>query len=309
MTPSRSTSPSRGPASPVVTGFHEPESGSVQYVAADPATGQAALIDVVLDFDPAAAAASTRSAEAVLDFVAAEGLSVAWILDTHPHADHLMAAHWLRGETGAPMAIGAGVRAMAGLWAGIYHLPDAFDPARDFDRLLGDGETLPLGDLEIRVMAAPGHTPGSVSYLVGADAAFVHDTFLPADTGTARADFPGGSAHDLWTTLQAILALPAATRLFVGHDYGTKTRDTPAWEASVAEQRARNAHIGTARGAAGGAAAFIALREARDATLPLPARMLYALQVNLRGGRLPAPEADGARYFKIPANRFAPPEP
>ena len=310
MTPSRSTSPSRGPASPRVTGFHEAESGSVQYVVADPATGQAALIDMVLDFDPAAGATATRSAEAVLDFVAAEGLTVAWILDTHPHADHLMAAHWLRTRTGAPMAIGARVHEIAELWAGLYHLPDAFDPGRDFDRLLGHGETLALGETEIRVMLSPGHTLGSVSYLVGADAAFVHDTFLPVDAGTARADFPGGSARALWGSLQAILALPDATRLFVGHDYGTKTRDTPAWEATVAEQRASNAHIGTEtcgrHGQAPSAADFIALRETRDATLPLPQRMLHALQVNLRGGRLPEPEADGQRYLKIPVNRFQP---
>lgn len=295
------TSPSRGAGSPAVTGFHEPASGSVQYVAACPATGRAALIDVVLDFDTAAARTRTDSAEAVLDFVAAEGLEIDWILETHPHADHLTAAAWLRDRLGTPMATGTGVREVAALWAALYHLPAAaLDPEPCFDRLFADGEGFAIGDLPVRVMASPGHTCASVSYLVGQDAAFVHDTFLPVAAGTARADFPGGSARALYASLQALLALPDATRLFVGHDYDAQDRAGPAWEASVAAQRAGNAHVG------GGVseADFMRLREARDATLPLPGRMLHALQVNLRGGRMPAPEADGRSYLKIPANRF-----
>lgn len=293
------TSPSRGEGSPRVIGAYEPDSGSIQYIVADEATKKAALIDIVLDFDPKAARVSTRSAEWALRKLEQEGLEPALILDTHPHADHLMAAAWLKERTGAPMFIGEKVRDIAGLWRKLYNMPDAFDADRHFDRLLADGDTVPLGDLTIRVMLSPGHTLGSVTYVVG-DAAFVHDTFMQPDAGTARADFPGGSARDLYRSLMAILELPDDTRLFVGHDYGTDEREDPAWESTVAEQRARNKHVG------GGVteAEFVRLREERDATLDLPDRMLHALQVNLRGGRLPEPEADGHRYLKIPLDRF-----
>jgi len=176
----------------------------------------------------------------------------------------------------------------------------AFDPDRDFDRLFKDGDTFAIGTLPVRVMLSPGHTLASITYVVGADAAFVHDTFMQPDFGTSRADFPGGSSRELYRSLQAILALPDATRLFIGHDYGTTSREGPAWESTVAEQRATNAHIG------GGVSEddYAELRDARDATLKLPDRMLYALQVNLRGGRLPDTEADGHSYFRVPANRF-----
>jgi glyoxylase-like metal-dependent hydrolase (beta-lactamase superfamily II) len=294
------TSASTGPGSPEVTGFYDPDTGSVMYVAADPATGKAALIDVVLDFDPAHGRTRTDSAEAVLAFVRDKGLSVEWVLDTHPHADHMMASHWLKGQTGAPNAIGEKTRDIAALWRDIYHLPEAFDVARHFDRLLADGESFALGETEVRVMLSPGHTLGSITYVMG-DAAFVHDTFMHVDSGTTRADFPGGSSSVLYDSLMAILALPDHTRLFVGHDYPPAgDREDPAWEATVAEHRAHNKHLG------GGISreAFCDLRDARDATLDLPARMLHALQVNLRAGQLPPPEADGAQYFKIPANKF-----
>lgn len=292
-------SASRGAGSPRVVGFYDKPSGSCQYVVIDEATKQAALIDVVQDFDPRNARASHDSAAEILDFVRDEGLAVAWVLDTHPHADHLMAAAWLAEQTGAPTGIGAKVRDISRLWAGLYNLPQAFDVDRDFDRLFEDGETFALGGLEVRVMLSPGHTLGSITYVVG-DAAFVHDTFMHVDVGTSRADFPGGSAAQLYDSLQAILALPDDTRLFVGHDYGTDARDDPAWESTVAEQRARNPHVGGGRPRD----EYVALRDKRDATLPLPDRMLHALQVNLRGGRLPEPESDGHSYFKIPANRF-----
>ena len=292
-------SPSRGAASPEVWGVYEPDTGSVQYVAACPATRRAALIDVVWNFDPRRCATGTGSLDQVLDLVAREGLEVAWVLDTHPHADHLMASAQLKARTGAPTAIGAKVHDIAGLWAGIYNLPRAFDPARDFDRLLDDGDALALGDLAMRVTLSPGHTLGSITYACG-DAAFVHDTLMHPDVGTARCDFPGGGAEDLWDTIQDLLGRAPDTRLFVGHDYGAQGRDEPRWEATVAEHRARNVHVG------GGADrdAWIARRRERDATLPLPERMLAALQVNLRGGRLPEPEADGRAYLKLPVDRF-----
>lgn len=289
-------SPSRGPGSPRVVGSHDGRTGSIQYVVIDEESRQAALIDVVLDFDPKAARVSTRSAEWALGLIAREQLTLAWILDTHPHADHLMASAWLKERTGAPTAIGERVRDVARLWETLYH--QGFDPEGDFDRLLADGETLPLGGLHIRVVPSPGHTPGSVTYLAG-DAAFVHDTFMHPDAGTARCDFPGGSARILYRSLQAILALPGETRLFVGHDYCTDERKEPAWESTVAEQRSLNIHLGGIS-----EEQFIALREARDATLDPPNQMLHALQVNLRGGRLPEPEADGRRYLRIPLNRL-----
>ncbi|KZY52902.1 MBL fold metallo-hydrolase [Sulfitobacter sp. HI0054] len=291
-------SPSTGPASPDVWGLYEKDTGSIQYVAACPRTRKAALIDVVLDFDPRAARTSTDSAQAVLDLVAREGLEVAMVLDTHPHADHMTAAAWLKEQTGAPTAIGAKVSDIAAIWRDLYNLPDAFDPASDFDQLLAEDDTFAIGDLEFRVMLSPGHTLGSITYIAG-DAAFVHDTLMYPDSGSARADFPGGTTEELWDSIQAILALPGDTRLFVGHDYGKGGRD-PAWEATVAEHKAKNIHVkdGTAK------SAFIKTRDDRDATLSLPDRMLHSLQVNLRGGRLPPTEADGHSYFKIPANKF-----
>ncbi|GGL57950.1 MBL fold metallo-hydrolase [Wenxinia marina] len=292
-------SPSRGPGSPDVWGIYEPDTGSIQYVCADPATRKAALIDVAWNFDPKNYRFSTGSMDQVLDLVRQNGLTVEWVLDTHPHADHVMASAHLKERTGAPNAIGAKVHEIAALWEEIYNMPGAFDPARDFDRLFEEGETFRIGDLEVQVMLSPGHTLGSITYVCG-DAAFTHDTLMQPDVGTSRADFPGGSAAQLWDSIQAILALPPQTRLFVGHDYGTATRDTPEWEATVAEHRAGNQHVkdGTAR------EEWIARREARDATLPLPDRILAALQVNLRGGRLPPAEADGRAYLKLPVNRF-----
>lgn len=292
-------SPSTGANSPDVWGIYEPDTGSIQYVCADPATKQAALIDVVWNLDPKHYRFSTGSMDQVLALVAEQGLTVAWVLDTHPHADHVMASAQLGRRTGAPTAIGDRVGDIARIWAELYNLPQAFDPARDFDRLLAPGETIALGDLSIRVMLSPGHTLGSVTYVCG-DAAFTHDTLMQPDAGTSRADFPGGDSGQLWASIQEILSLPGDTRLFVGHDYGTKDRDAPQWEATVARHRAENRHVrdGTRR------EDWIALRDARDATLPLPDRIMAALQINLRGGRLPPAEDDGHHYLKVPVNRF-----
>jgi len=221
------------------------------------------------------------------------------VLDTHPHADHVMASARLKERIGAPNAIGEKVREIADLWRDYYNTPHAFDPDRDFDRLFADGDAFPIGDLKMRVMLSPGHTLGSITYICG-DAAFVHDTLMQPDSGTSRADFPGGSTEDLWNSLQDILSLPKETRLFIGHDYGAEGRDTPEWEATVAAHKARNVHVrdGTDK------REFIETREGRDATLSLPDRMLAALQINLRAGRLPDAEDDGAHYLKIPLNKF-----
>ncbi len=291
---------STGPGSPDVIGIHDADTGSIQYVVSCPETSEAALIDVVHDYDPEAARLRTDTAERVLEIVAERGLDVKWVLDTHPHADHVMASAFLKDRTGAPNAIGEKVAEIAELWRGYYNLPGAFDVARDFDHLFAHGDQFRLGQMGVRVMLSPGHTLGSITYVVGRDAAFVHDTFMQPDVGTSRADFPGGTAAQLYDSLMAILELPDETRLFVGHDYGTDTRNAPAWESTVAEQRRDNAHIG------GGItkADYVALREERDATLPLPDRMLAALQLNLRAGRKPPPEGDRHAYLKIPLDKF-----
>ena len=292
-------SPSTGADSPDVWGVYEAATGSVQYLAACPRTRHAVLIDTVLNFDPRSARSSTRSAEHMLSLVEGNGLILDLVLDTHPHADHLMASHWLRERTGVPNGIGERTLEIAELWRGLYNLPDGLR-TRDFvERFYAHGDRFTVGELAFEVMLSPGHTLGSVSYVAG-DAAFVHDTLMYPDCGSSRADFPGGCAEDLWDSIQAILTMPDETRLFVGHDYGKGERTVPAWEATVAEHKARNVHVasGTQR------EAFIRTRKERDATLPLPDRMLQALQINLCGGALPAPEADGNRYLKIPLNRF-----
>ncbi|MGJ8545847.1 MAG: MBL fold metallo-hydrolase [Sulfitobacter sp.] len=296
----RKTSPAAGQNSPQVTGFYDKDTGSVQYVVADPETGKAALIDVVAGFDPKSARRDLRGADDIADFTRAEGLEVVWVLDTHPHADHLMASKYLSDKLSAPNAIGEKTCDIGAIWEDIYNLPGSFDVADCFDRLLGDGDEIKIGNLPVKVMLTPGHTLGSVTYVVGDDAAFVNDSFMQPDVGSSRADFPGGDAGVLFDSLQKILSLPDKTRLFVGHDYGTDTREEPAWEATVAEQRAENKHIGGGTGRA----QFIKLREERDAGLPLPDRMLHVLQMNLRAGQLPGPEADEARYLKIPLNKF-----
>lgn len=290
-------SPSTGPASPDVWGIYEAETGSIQYVAACPRTRRAALIDVVLDFDPRAARTATTTAEYVLSLIRTERLEPAIILDTHPHADHLMAAAWLKERTGQPNGTGAKVDDIAALWRDLYNDP-SLEAGPHFDHLFADGDSYELGELTLEVALTPGHTLGSISLFAG-DAGFVADTLMYPDSGSSRADFPGGSAADLWGSLRAILSRPGETRLFVGHDYGKGGR-APAWEATVARHRADNIHVrdGVDRDT------FIRTREERDATLNLPDRMLHALQVNLRGGALPPAEADGVSYFRIPANRF-----
>lgn len=293
-------SPSTGEGSPNVWGIYEPDTGSIQYICADPKTRQAALIDVVWNFDPKNYRFSTESLDQVLDIVRTNDLKVQWVLDTHPHADHVMASAILKQRTGAPAAIGALVPEIADIWAEIYNTPDTFDIDRDFDHLFKEGETFRIGELDVKVMLSPGHTLGSITYICG-DAAFVHDTLMQPDAGTSRSDFPGGNTAELWESIQAILGLPGNTRLYVGHDYGTEDRKEPMWEAKVSDHKAHNIHVkdGTDRDA------FIEHRQKRDKTLPLPDRILAALQINLRGGRLPEAEEDGNHYLKLPVNRFA----
>jgi glyoxylase-like metal-dependent hydrolase (beta-lactamase superfamily II) len=278
---------------PDIKAFYDPRTFSVQYVVTDPRTKACAIIDPVLDFDEKAGATATMSADAILAYVAGEGLRIEWILDTHPHADHFSAAQYMRTKTGAPKAIGAHIVDVQALWSGIYNLPDLPTDGSQWDKLFVAGERFKIGELDASVMFSPGHTLASVTYVIG-DAAFVHDTLFMPDGGTARADFPGGNAQRLWQSIQEILALPGGTRLFTGHDYQPGGRE-PRWESTVAEQKRDNPHI-----AGKDEAAFVALREARDRTLPMPRLILHALQVNIRGGELPPPEGNGRRYLKFP---------
>ena len=293
----------RGPVSdsnskPDVCAFYEKRSFSIQYVVSDPSTRKCAIIDPVLDFDEKSGATATRSADEILDHVAKEGLTVEWILDTHPHADHFSAAHYLKGRTGAPTAIGAKVVEVQKLWKDIYNWPALPADGSQWDRLFDAGDTFTIGNIPAKVLFSPGHTLASVTYVVG-DAAFVHDTLFMPDGGTARADFPGGSASRLYRSITEILSLPDATRIFTGHDYQPGGR-APRWESTVAEQKAANTHMSKC----GTEAEFVALREARDRTLPMPKLILHALQVNINGGRLPEPEDNGRRYLKFPLDAF-----
>lgn len=285
-------------ARPDVTAFYDRRTFSLQYVVADPRTGACAIVDPVLDFDEKSGATAMRSADTILAFIRERGLSLSWILDTHPHADHCSAAGYLKEVTGAPTAIGEHVVKVQRLWKALYNLPDSFrTDGSQWDRLFADGDRFRIGELDASVVFSPGHTMASVTYVVG-DAAFVHDTLFMPDSGSARADFPGGDAHALWHSIQRLLSLPDQTRLFTGHDYQPGGRPV-AWESTVARQRAENAHV---RGQ--DEASFVKLRTERDRTLPMPRLILQSLQVNIAGGRLPEPEGNGRRYLKVPLNAF-----
>ena len=279
-------------AQPDVEAFFDEATNTVSYVAVDAAMGNCAVIDSVLDFDPVSGRTNRHSADRVIDFVRAHGLTTEWVLETHVHADHLSAAALIRERTGAQVGIGAGIRAVQSVFAPML---DADVDDGDFDRLFADGDRIALGDLSIEVLATPGHTPACVSYKV-ADAVFVGDTLFMPDFGTARTDFPGGDAAQLYRSIQRLLSLPRETRLFMCHDYKAPGRDDYAWQTTVADEAERNVHIGA--GKAEGA--FVEMRRARDATLCVPKLLYPAIQVNIRGGRLPPPDAKGMRYLKIP---------
>jgi glyoxylase-like metal-dependent hydrolase (beta-lactamase superfamily II) len=283
---------------PRVKGFFDPRSWSIQYVVSDPTTKTCAIIDPVLDFDEKSGATGTVNADAILDYVAENGLTVEWILDTHPHADHFSAAHYLQEKTGAPTAIGEHVIDVQRLWKDIYNWPELSADGSQWNHLFAPGDRFKIGSLHAHVLFSPGHTLASITYVIG-DAAFVHDTLFMPDSGTARADFPGGSAKTLWRSIRNILALPDETRVFTGHDYQPGGRE-PLWESTVGDQKRLNLHlVGKSE------ADFVALREARDRTLPMPKLILHALQVNVRGGRLPEPEGNGRRYLKFPLDALA----
>lgn len=277
-----------------IQAFFDEATNTVSYLVSDPATRQAAIIDAVLDYDHASGKASTTSADRILAAAQAGGLQIAWILETHAHADHLSAAHYLKTRTAAPVAIGEHIRDVQRIFRRKFNLDDVSGDGKEFDWLFRDGETFHIGDLAVEVLHTPGHTPACVSYRID-DAVFTGDTLFMPDYGTARADFPGGSAKVLWKSIQDILALPDETRIFTGHDYQPGGRE-PLWESTVAEQKAKNIHMAKYKTEE----EFVAAREARDRTLPMPKLILHSLQINTRGGRLPEPEANGRRYLKIP---------
>ena len=280
---------------PHVQTFFDKATSTATHLVSDPATRVAAVIDPVLDFEPKAARLSTGSADAVLAAVREQGLTLAYVLETHAHADHLSAADYIRRRTGAAVVIGARITEVQKTFIPRFEADDVADDGRVFDRLLDEGDVLPLGALEIGVLHTPGHTPACVTYLIG-DAAFVGDTLFMPDDGTARADFPGGDAATLYRSTRKILALPSDTRIFVGHDYLPAGRETFAWETTVAAQRAGNVHVrdGVNEGE------FVAMRESRDATLAAPTLILPSLQVNIRAGALPPASPAGNVFLKIP---------
>jgi glyoxylase-like metal-dependent hydrolase (beta-lactamase superfamily II) len=284
---------------PEVSAFYHEDSGTISYVVAEPGGSPCAIVDPVMDFDPSSGRTGTGSADEVAAFVRKQGLVVEWLLETHAHADHFSAAAYLKGKLGGRIAIAATITQVQRLWKDIYNLPADF-PAdgSQFDRLFEGGERFRIGAMDVLVIETPGHTPANITYVVGG-AAFVGDTILQPDFGTARCDFPGGSARELYHSIQRILALPPATRLFTGHDYMPGGRDA-AWESTVAEQRAGNVHLKEGLGEE----QFVRMREARDATLPMPRLILQALQVNINAGRMTPPEANGVSYLKIPLNRL-----
>lgn len=285
--------------SPKVTAFYEERTSTVSYLVADPNSKRAAIIDPVLVYEANAGRTRRAFADGIIAATIEQGLTVDWILDTHPHADHMTAAGYLRDRLDAPIAIGAGIAAVQKTWAKVYNLATGFaTDGSQFDRLLEEGDRLPLGSTEIEVWHTPGHTPACVSYRIG-DCIFVGDTLFMPDYGTARCDFPGGDARTLYRSIRRILSLPGETRVFVGHDYRPDGREAK-WEASVAEHRADNVQIRDGVSEAD----FVAMRNARDEDLAMPELILPSLQVNIRGGRMPEPEDNGTSYLKIPLNRF-----
>jgi glyoxylase-like metal-dependent hydrolase (beta-lactamase superfamily II) len=284
------------PVAPTITPFFHAGSSTWTYLVADPGRRQALVIDPVLDFDASAGRTSTISAQAVLDAAREQGLALRWVLETHAHADHLSAGAWLRQQVpGLKIGIGAGIREVQETFRKVFNLGDGFPTdGSQFDRLLSDGDILDVDGIQVQAIATPGHTSDSLTYRIG-DALFVGDSLFMPDGGTARCDFPGGDAAVLFASIQRLYALPDATRVFVCHDYGPGGRAVAA-QTSIGAQKAGNVHVRADTTEAD----YVALRKARDATLTMPALIIPAVQVNIRAGALPEPEANGVRYLKLP---------
>jgi glyoxylase-like metal-dependent hydrolase (beta-lactamase superfamily II) len=280
---------------PVVHAFFDEPTNTVSYVVADPATLEAAVIDPVLDYDQSASQVDTRSVDAILGAVKRHGYRVAWTLETHAHADHLSGSPYIKAKTGAKIGIGEHIKDVQRIFRPVFDATDLKTDGSDFDHLFSDGERFTIGQLDAEVIYTPGHTPADITYKIE-DTAFVGDTLFMPDYGTARADFPGGDAHRLYQSIRKVLALPPATRLFMCHDYKAPGRNVYAWETTVAEERANNVHVKDGIGEA----AFVTLRNARDATLSAPRLLLPSIQVNIRAGKFPPAHVNGVNYLTIP---------
>ncbi|MGB0957096.1 MAG: MBL fold metallo-hydrolase [Litorivicinus sp.] len=282
-------------SNPIVRGFFDPATWTVTYLVKDPSSRHCAIIDSVQDYDAASGRTAYTHADELIALIKAEGLTVDWILETHVHADHLSAAPYLKQALGGQIAIGANINTVQGIFGKLFNAePEFATDGRQFDRLLNEGDQLAIGGLTLEALHTPGHTPACMSYLIG-DAVFVGDTLFMPDFGTARCDFPGGDANTLWNSVQKLMALPDTTRVFTGHDYAPGGRAI-AFESTVAQQKSENIHLQQDQ------AAFVEMREARDATLAMPTLILPSVQTNMRAGELPPAEDNGIRYMKIPLN-------
>ena len=282
-------------ANPTIEAFFDEPTNTISYLVADPATRTAAVIDPVLDFDLASGEVDTGSADSILAMAEEKGWRIAMVLETHAHADHLSAAPYIKAKTGAWIGIGGHIRDVQKIFRPVFAFDDMKTDGSDFDRLFSDGERFTLGALEIEVMHTPGHTPADLTYRIG-DAAVVGDTLFMPDYGTARTDFPGGDARQLYRSIRRLLSLPDDTRVFLCHDYKAPGRDQYRWETTVGEERRNSIHVhdGVSEDD------FVAMREARDATLAVPKLLLPSMQVNIRAGRFPAAETNGVRFLRIP---------
>ena len=280
---------------PIIHPFFDEATFTVTYLVADPDSRRAFVIDPVLDFDPASGTVDTASVERVLAKAAEEHLAIEWVLETHAHADHLSGAPLIKARTGAKVAIGEHIKDVQKIFRPIFDAADVKTDGSAFDRLLADGEILEIGGMTVETLHVPGHTAADVAYKIG-DIVFVGDTLFMPDYGTARADFPGGDARQLYRSIRKLLSLPADTRLFMCHDYKAPGRDHYAWETTVREQRERSVHVhdGVSEDD------FVAMREARDAGLPTPRLLLPSIQVNIRAGHFPPADANGVHYLRIP---------
>ena len=282
-------------ATPDIQAFFDEPTNTISYLVTDPSTGQSAVIDPVLDYDPKSGEVDTRSVETILKAAADRKLTIMWALETHAHADHLSGAPFIKAKTGAKIGIGEHIKDVQRIFRPIFNATDIKPDGSDFDRLFKDGEIFNIGNLAVECIYTPGHTPADLSYKIG-DAVFVGDTMFMPDYGTARADFPGGDAHQLFRSIWKLLSLPPETRLFMCHDYKAPGRDTYAWETTVREQRERNVHIGAGKTEE----EFVTARMKRDATLSAPTLLLPSIQVNIRAGAFPPAEDNGVHYLRIP---------
>jgi glyoxylase-like metal-dependent hydrolase (beta-lactamase superfamily II) len=285
---------------PDVTAFFDDPTNTVSYVVKDPSGHACAIIDSVLDFDHASGTTDTKSADAIIAHVKEHNLEVAWILESHVHADHLSAAPYLQEQLGGKIGIGHNITIIQDTFGKVFNEGTAFQrDGSQFDQLFKEGDSLHIGQLRADILQTPGHTPACLTFVIG-DAAFVGDSLFMPDFGTARCDFPGGSAQDLYNSIQKILALPDETRIFVGHDYKAPGREEFAWETTVGAQKAANVHVGGARSEG----EFVEMREARDATLAMPRLIIPSLQVNMRAGKMPEPDEQGDIFLKVPINKL-----